>query len=196
MDRNFNLNICGFHKKKTVLYKGVLAQTSWLSELVTTWTLFTSPPFYRTQFLWKLWNVNSIPLHSVVAVVYGSYCKLLASFPGLPSLVPRPLGPPLFIIYWFEFSWIHRSGRATLPLLCIILNANRRTKKWRRPENEASELLQCSAAMKTAPFLPGPSPDTAGDKDAAQWHGSAGGEKEWNCGTLQWADCLRGQTGT
>ena len=44
----------------------------------------------------------------------------LASFPGLPCFVLR-----------FAFSIIHESGRAqkrALPLPCIILNANQRTK--------------------------------------------------------------------
>ena len=40
----------------------------------------------------------------------------------LSSLVPRP---PTFFALWFAFSIIHRSA---LPLLCIILNTNRRTK--------------------------------------------------------------------
>ena len=44
------------------------------------------------------------------------------------SLVPRP--SPFFVLR-FAFSIIHGSGRAhsrALPLPCIILNANRRTK--------------------------------------------------------------------
>ena len=62
------------------------------------------------------------------------------------SLVPRP--PPFFVLR-FVFSIIHGSGRAcsiihgsrrahALPLPCIILNANRRTKKQGRPGNEAT----------------------------------------------------------
>ena len=58
------------------------------------------------------------------------------------SLVPRP--PPFFVR--FAFSIIHGSGRAwkrALPLPCIILNANRRTKKKRgRPGNKASSVMR------------------------------------------------------
>ena len=44
-------------------------------------------------------------------------------------------------------------------------------------------------------LLPGAPPDTTGGQDAAQWHGSAGGEEEWNCGSLQRLDGLHEQTG-
>ena len=41
------------------------------------------------------------------------------------SLIPRP--PPFFVLR-FAFSIIHGSGFRALPLPCIILNTNRRTK--------------------------------------------------------------------
>jgi len=41
------------------------------------------------------------------------------------SLVPRL--PPFFVLQ-FAFSIVHGSGRAPLPVPCIILNTNRRTK--------------------------------------------------------------------
>ena len=51
----------------------------------------------------------------------------------------------LFLVLWFAFSIIHGSGRAsknifrTVPLPCIILNANQRTKNGGRPENKATQ---------------------------------------------------------
>ena len=74
------------------------------------------------------------------------------------SLVPMP--PPIFVL-WFAFSILHGNRRHSengeapdvafdvislpgrprfslcLPLPCIILNANRRTKNRGRPWNEA-----------------------------------------------------------
>ena len=75
----------------------------------------------------------------------------------MSSLVPRH---PLFFALQLAFSIIHRSGRhSAFPLPCIILNANRRTKKCGRPGNEATlclwtERQQCTNwKLVKLPFL-------------------------------------------
>ena len=59
------------------------------------------------------------------------HCHTLASFPGLPRF---------YLL--FAFTIIHESG---LPLLCIVVNANR-SKKQGRPGNELyiSKLFICA----------------------------------------------------
>jgi len=123
--------------------------------------LSTSDPCNQKQRTWKIsvcvfhcdksCTPGHIPGQKFKAKMIR-YSLLLASFPGLPCFF-------LFVCLFcssvcIQYNTRTQKRKSALLLPCIILNANRRTKKKRgRPGNEASLLVQVYLVSSPDPTL-------------------------------------------